>query len=205
MQFIQNLIDAYLAFLAGHVWIAPLSTLLFPVVEALIPSLPLTAIVAANLGVLSAAYGPLWGTVLTIVLSTVGSLAAMFAIFLVIRKVWGERFAAKVEASLFGRRFVNIAASGNTGMILALMSNPFLPSSIMNYVLAFTKIRIPRYLFLTAVSRIVVIVFLVFLGSLFNVQEHPMNVLWLMLAYALFFFLGWIVKRLRGLRARSAS
>lgn len=201
MQFIQNLIDAYLAFLAGHAWIAPLATLLFPVVEAIVPSLPLTAIVAANLGVLSAAYGPLWGTVLTILLSAFGSFAAMFAIFLLIRRLWGERFAAKVEASPFGRKFVNIAAGGNTGMILALMSNPFLPSSIMNYVLAFTKVRIPRYLFLTGVSRIVIVVFIVFLGSLFNIQEHPLNFLWLMLAYALFFFLGWIVKRLRERRA----
>ncbi|MFA5005993.1 MAG: hypothetical protein WC509_00780 [Candidatus Izemoplasmatales bacterium] len=197
MQFIQNLIDAYLAFLADHAWIAPLATLLFPVVEALIPSLPLTAIVAANLGVLSAAYGPAGGTVLTIVLSAVGSFAAMFGIFLVIRSVWGERFAVKVEASPFGRRFVNIAAGGNTAMILALMSNPFLPSSIMNYVLAFTKVKVGRYLFLTGVSRIVIIVFIVFLGSLFNIQEHPLNVLWLMLAYALLFFLGWIVKRVR--------
>ncbi len=200
MAFLNEFIEAYQLFLSENAWVAPLAAFLLPIVEAILPSLPLTAIVSANLLVLTAAYGAVWGTVLTIVLSILGSFSGMFAIFLFLRRAIGPKVAAKIEQSEFGRKFRGIAADGNTGMILALMANPFLPSSLMNYVLSFTKIRVSRYVFLTGVSRVAIILLLVFLGSLFNLQEHPLNVLWMLLAYAVLFVFGWIFKRIRAKR-----
>jgi uncharacterized membrane protein YdjX (TVP38/TMEM64 family) len=66
----------------------------------------------------------------------------------------------------------------------------------MNYVLAFTSIPVKRYVLLTGISRIAIILILVFLGSLFNVQEHPLNVLWILIAYTLLFCLGYLFKKL---------
>jgi uncharacterized membrane protein YdjX (TVP38/TMEM64 family) len=195
MDFINQLIDSYQSYLAANAWMVPLAAFLLPVIEALIPSLPLTSLVIVNLGAMSAAFGATTGTILTVILSVLGSFSGMFAIFLLIRLAFGRRFAAKIEASPFGQRFVNIAAGGNTGIILSLMCNPLLPGSIMNYVLAFTKIRVPRYIFLTGVSRVAIVVFIVFLGSVFNIQEHPLNALWLFLGYGLFFGLGWLYKK----------
>ncbi|HQN75075.1 MAG TPA: hypothetical protein PK160_03450, partial [Bacillota bacterium] len=45
---------------------------------------------------------------------------------------------------------------------------------------------------LTISSRLIIIMFLVFLGSMFDIQTHPLNVLWMMLVY--FALLGgWIL------------
>lgn len=200
MAFLNEFIEAYRLFLAENAWVAPIAAFLLPIVEAILPSLPLTALVSANLLVLTAAYGATWGTVLTIVLSILGSFLGMFGIFLFLRRAIGPKVAAKIEKSEFGRKFRDIAATGNTGMILALMANPFLPSSLMNYVLSFTKIRVSRYVFLTGASRVAIILLIVFLGSLFNLQEHPLNLLWLLLAYTVLFVIGWIYKRLRAKR-----
>jgi uncharacterized membrane protein YdjX (TVP38/TMEM64 family) len=200
MAFLNEFIEAYRLFLAENAWVAPIAAFFLPIVEAIVPSLPLTALVSANLLVLTAAYGAAWGTVLTIVLSILGSFFGMFGIFLFLRRAIGPKVAAKIEKSEFGRKFRDIAATGNTGMILALMANPFLPSSLMNYVLSFTKIRVSRYVFLTGASRVAIILLIVFLGSLFNLQEHPLNLLWLLLAYTVLFVIGWIYKRLRAKR-----
>jgi len=201
MAFLNEFIEAYRLFLVENAWVAPIAAFFLPIVEAIVPSLPLTALVSANLLVLTAAYGAAWGTILTIVLSILGSFFGMFGIFLFLRRAIGPKVAVKIEKSEFGRKFRDIAATGNTGMILALMSNPFLPSSIMNYVLSFTKISVRRYVFLTGFSRIVIILLIVFLGSLFNIQEHPLNLLWLFLAYILLFVVGWILKKIRAKRA----
>jgi len=201
MAFLNEFIEAYRLFLVENAWVAPIAAFFLPIVEAIVPSLPLTALVSANLLVLTAAYGAAWGTILTIVLSILGSFFGMFGIFLFLRRAIGPKVAVNIEKSEFGRKFRDIAATGNTGMILALMSNPFLPSSIMNYVLSFTKISVRRYVFLTGFSRIVIILLIVFLGSLFNIQEHPLNLLWLFLAYILLFVVGWILKKIRAKRA----
>lgn len=195
MDYLYHLVDLYHAFLDANAWIVPLAAFLLPIVEALVPTLPLTALVTVNLTAMSAAYGPAAGTILTIVLSVLGSFSGMFGIFLVIRKTFGERYLAKIEQSPFGRKFANVAAAGNTGLLLTLLCNPILPSSLMNYALSFTNIRIPRYVLLTGVSRIVIIVLIVFLGSVFNVQEHPLNVLWILLGYGILFLFGLLYKK----------
>jgi uncharacterized membrane protein YdjX (TVP38/TMEM64 family) len=195
VQFINELLELYNAFLSTHAWIAPVAAFVLPIVEAIVPALPLTAIVSVNLAAMSATYGAVLGTALTIALSASGSFLAMAGIFLLIRKTLAKRFLAKIEANKFGAKFVNVAASGNAPLIMSLLCNPLLPSSIMNYALAFTKISVPRYLLLTGISRIIVILMLVFLGSLFNVQEHPLNVLWLLLVYAVFLLIGVLYRR----------
>ncbi len=200
MNFINELTQWYHVFLDANAWIVPLAAFLLPIVESLLPILPLTAIVSVNLVAMAAIYGSTMGTVLTIILSTLGSFFGMFMIFLIIRKTLTVRFSQKVEASEFGRKFVNVASSGNTGMIMSLLCNPLLPSSIMNYTLAFTKIPIPRYVAMAGISRIVVILILVFLGSVFNIQEHPLNVLWLLLVYAGLFLIGVLYKKIFGTR-----
>ncbi|MDP3130953.1 MAG: VTT domain-containing protein, partial [Bacillota bacterium] len=170
MAFLNEYIESYRVFLAENAWIAPIAAFVLPIIEAILPSLPLTALVSANLVVLTAAYGAVWGTAMTIVLSILGSFLGMFGIFLLLRRTVGPKVAKKIEASNFGRKFRETAATGNTVPILALMANPLLPSSIMNYVLSFTKISVKRYVFLTGISRVLIILMIVFLGSLFNLQ-----------------------------------
>lgn len=175
-----------------NIWLAPLFGVVLPFAEAILPSFPLTVIVAFNLSVFSVAYGTLNGTILTILLSTLGSFLGMFLIFIIIRLTVADYFAKKVKENKFGRIFLNVVEGKNIVVVLMLMSNPFLPSSILNYALSLTKVKVSKYIMLTISSRLIIILFLVFIGSIFDIQTHPLNVLWMMLVY--FALLGgWIL------------
>jgi len=193
----KNLILDFEIFVQTHLWFAPVSAFLLPFLEALFPWLPLTAIVSFNLTVMSGVYGTGAGTAYTILLSILGSFTGMFLIFLLIRATLAKYFIKKVETHEFGQKFLGIVQGNNIWMVLVLLSNPFLPSSIMNYGLSLTKIKTGKYIGLTLTSRVIIIVILTFLGSLFNIQEHPWNVVWMMLAYFVLFLVWGFVKRLK--------
>ncbi len=192
MGWIEHLLTNMETFILNNIWVAPFFAFLLPVLEAILPSLPLTAIVGFNLSVMSIAYGSSQGTILTILLSTLGSFSGMFLMFWIVRITLSKYFSKKVEDHKYGKMFLNIVHGENIWPILIIMSNPFLPSSIMNYTLSLTKIKTKRYIFLTLTSRLVIILFMVFLGSIFDIQAHPLNLLWVMLVY--FALLGiWII------------
>jgi len=195
MGWIYELLENIRIFIENHIWIAPLFSILLPFVEAIVPSLPLTAIIALNISVLSTAYGATLGTFLAVVLSAIGSSLGMILIFFVIRKTLSKKFAKKVEESNHGKWFINIVETGNTGLMLTILSNPLLPSSILNYAISLTNIKVRKYIFLTVISRIIIVLFLVFLGSIFDIQSKPLNILWVMLTYSIIILIyGLIIK-----------
>jgi len=194
MNYFYDLLAKFQDFVLNNLWFAPLSAVLLPFLEALLPSLPLTILISFNLTIMASAYGALPGTLLTIVLSTLGSLLGMILIFFLIRYTLGSYFAKKVETHPYGKKFLNIVEGPNTFLVLMLLSNPFLPSSILNYALSLTKIKISKYLWLTTISRLIIIVFLVFLGSVFDIQSHPFNALWVLITYFALFGL-WVLWR----------
>lgn len=192
MDFFYDWLELLRVIIQENIWLAPFFGVILPFIEALFPSIPLTVLIAFNLGVLSSAYGGLEGTILTILLSTFGSFMGMFLIFLLIRVTFANYFARKVNDNKYGRMFLNIVEGKKVWLVLIILSNPFMPSAILNYALSLTKIKLPKYIFLTLTSRLIIVLFLVFLGSVFDIQSHPLNVLWMMLAY--FALLGvWII------------
>ncbi len=184
MEWIYILLDKIEIFIGENLWFALLFSIVLPFVEAIIPSLPLTAIVGLNITVLSIALGAVPGTITAIILSVLGSFAGMFLIFYIIRTTISKRFVQKVEENKHGKWFINIVETGNTGLMLTILSNPLLPSSILNYAISLTNIKVNKYVFLTLTSRIIIILFLVFLGSIFDIQNKPINLLWVMLTYS---------------------
>ena len=197
MNWIYELLETISIFINENLWIAPFFGLLLPFVEAIIPSLPLTAIVALNLSALTAAFGWSVGTLLGIILSTLGSFLGMLMIFVIIRKTLSKKFTKKVEQNQYGKWFIDIVESGNTGLMLMILSNPLLPSSILNYAISLTNIKVKKYIFLTLTSRIIVILFLVFLSSIFDIQSHPLNILWVMLTYSVIIVIYGYILRIR--------
>lgn len=183
MEFFRNVLIDIEVLIREHYWLAPLFGILLPFIEAIIPSLPLAIIISFNLSVLGAAFGVIEGTVLTILLSTLGSFLGMFLIYFLIRVTLSDFFIKKVKKYKYGQAFLNAIEGKSTGFILVLLSNPFLPSSILNYALSLGKVKVKKYIFLTSISRLIIMIFMVFLGSLFSLQENPFNVLWMMLAY----------------------
>ncbi|MCK4552229.1 MAG: VTT domain-containing protein [Tenericutes bacterium] len=197
MNWIYELLEKIENFIHTNLWIAPLFSVILPFVEAIIPSLPLTAIIALNISVLSAAFGAIPGTILAITLSTIGSFLGMLFMFFLIRKTLSKKFLRKVENSNHGKWFTNVVERGNTGLMLAILSNPLLPSSILNYAISLTNIRVKKYIFLTFASRIIIIIFLVFLGSIFDIQSKPLNIVWVMLTYSVIILLYGLIIKIR--------
>ncbi|MDT8337509.1 MAG: VTT domain-containing protein [Candidatus Izemoplasmatales bacterium] len=192
MNFFYDLLETIRQLIQNNIWLAPLFGVALPFIEAILPSIPLTVIVAFNLSIFSTAFGTLEGTLLAISLSVLGSFFGMFLIFLIIRVTVADYFLKKVKENKYGKIFLNVVEGKNIWIVLMLLSNPFLPSSILNYALSLTKVKISKYIFLTLTSRLIIILFLVFLGSVFDLQNHPLNVLWMMLVY--FAMLGlWIL------------
>ncbi|MDD3957407.1 MAG: VTT domain-containing protein [Candidatus Izemoplasmatales bacterium] len=187
LEFIYDVLEKFEQFILDHSWFAPLSTVLLPFIEALIPSLPLTILIGFNLNMMATIYGATQGTFLTVLLSTLGSFLGMLLIFIIIRVTLAPFFAKRVSENRYGKMFLNAVEGPNVFLILVIMSNPFLPSSILNYALSLTRTSVRRYLFLTITSRLIIIIFLVFLGSIFDIQNHPMNILWLALFYMALF------------------
>ena len=186
-----------------NIWVAPLVGVLLPFIEALFPTLPLAIIISFNLSVMGSAFGVIEGTIMTIILSTLGSFIGMFLIFIIIRLTFADYFIKKVKRYKYGNTFLNAVEGKSKWFVLALLSNPFLPSSILNYGLALTKVSVKKYLVLTIISRLTIVLFMVFLGTVFNLQENPLNVLYMMIVY--FVILGvWLVY-LRSLRNKKGS
>lgn len=190
MNFLYDLLDKFQAFVLANIWFAPLSAVLLPFIEAILPSLPLTVLIAFNINIMASAFGVWQGTALTILLSTLGSFLGMLLIFILIRVTLAPFFAKKVEENKYGKMFLNIVDGPKVVPVLLVLSNPFLPSSVLNYALSLTKTKFGKYVFLTMTSRLIIILFLVFLGSIFDIQNHPLNLLWLLLAYTII-FLAW--------------
>lgn len=192
MNFFYEWLAAIRQLIQENLWLAPLFGVFLPFLEAILPTIPLTVIVAFNLGVFSTAFGVVNGTLLAIGLSVLGSFLGMFMIFLIIRATVADYFVKKVKENKYGKVFLNVVEGKNVWLVLMLLSNPFLPSSVLNYALSLTKIKVSKYILLTVTSRLIIVLFLVFLGSVFDIQSHPLNILWMMLAY--FVLLGaWII------------
>jgi uncharacterized membrane protein YdjX (TVP38/TMEM64 family) len=181
---------------AAHGWLAPFLAFGLPFLEAVLPSLPLTLIVGFLLGILSAAYGSLAGTAATILIASFGSAFGMILIFALIRKTITPSLSKTLPKHPVAERFLKAVDDKQSWMVFAFLANPFLPSSILNYLLALSPMSVKKYAILTASSRIVVIASLVFLGSLFQIQEHPWKLLWMVLFYAFLFLIhGHLTKR----------
>ncbi len=201
MNILYDILARLEEFVTNNIWFAPLLSVLLPFIEAILPSLPLTVLIAFNLNIMSSAYGAVQGTVLTIFLSTLGSFLGMLVIFTIIRLTFAPVFFKKVEANKYGKMFLNVVDGPKVIPVLLIMSNPFLPSSILNYALSLTKTKVSRYLFLTIASRLIIIIFLVFLGSIFDIQNHPLNMLWLLLFYFVLFGFWYLWYQFRKNRA----
>lgn len=196
MAWFDNAFQSMARWVAEYGWLAPFLALGLPFLEACVPSLPLTLIVGFLLGTMSTAFGTLFGTILTVLLASVGSAAGMILIFLAIRKTITPSVAKTLPNHPAIDAFLKAVDDKQSWMVFVFLANPFLPSSILNYLLALSPMSGRKYLILTISSRVVVIAALVFLGSVFHIQEHPLNLLWMTLFYGVAFLIhSWIAKR----------
>lgn len=159
---IQQFLDRYSA-------LGPLPGILLPLLEALLPFLPLVVFVVAN----ATAYG-LW---LGFFLSWIGACAGALIVFLLARRFgsrWGDRIRKRMPN--LDRFFVWIERKGFTP-IFVLSCFPFAPSALVNIASGMSKIPLHTFLIAIVLGKAVMIFTLSFLGhDLRALVEHPWRI-----------------------------
>ncbi|MDR3257972.1 MAG: VTT domain-containing protein [Mycoplasmataceae bacterium] len=149
--------------------------------EALFPSLPLIAIAGINVmnfGIL--------GYFLTYIGSTLGTII----VFLVIRHLLSNWFLnSKIyQKNKIINKFINWIEKAEIAKIFILFCLPFLPTFLLNYACALSKMKVKRFIYLILCSRAVAIIMFSYMGSsLLDIINHPfkglISVIFLIIIY----------------------
>lgn len=146
--------------------LGPLAPILFTMVEAFVPVLPLIAIVTLNV----AAYG----AVLGFVYSWLGSVFGSVLFFLICRKLFKGfilRIAGKHPTVMKARDWVNKV---NKKALFLVITMPFTPSCFVNFAMGVSDFDSRTYIKIMASAKMVMLVLLsVFGQSVVQAFENP--------------------------------
>jgi uncharacterized membrane protein YdjX (TVP38/TMEM64 family) len=189
MTWVDRWFEWMFRIVSDHEWLVLVLALALPFVEAALPYLSLTLIVGFLFWAMSGLFEITVAFLATIVLASIGSALGMILIFGLIRKTLTPALSKTLPKHPVVGRFLKAVDAKQAWIVFTFLANPFLPSSILNYLLALSPMNARKYLILTVSSRIVVVTLLVLLGSVFRISEHPWNLLWMTLFYGVVFLI----------------
>lgn len=163
--------------------LGPLPGILLPLVESLLPFLPLIAIVIAN----AEAYGFWEG----FVYSWIGSVCGSAIVFLFVRKV-GTRFRKWIERKLkTSGRFIEWVERKGFTVIFTLSCLPFTPSSLLNVVSGLSTLPTHTYLTAIALGKGVMVFLITYVGyDLSLLFRNPLKLVLTLVIFTAMWFLG---------------
>lgn len=180
--FVKGLtLDDIQGFLDRYSDLGPLPGILLPLLESLLPFLPLVVFVVAN----ASAYG-MW---LGFLLSWVGACSGAMLVFLLARR-FGSRFGERIRGRMpkTDRFFSWIERKGFTPIFI-LSCFPFSPSALVNIASGMSKIPLHTFFIAIALGKAVMIFTLSFLGhDLRALVDHP----WRLAAAGLILIVLWL-------------
>ncbi|MBO1625936.1 TVP38/TMEM64 family protein [Bacillus arachidis] len=146
----NQLVESYRAF-------GPLLGIGLPMVEALIPALPLIVFVMAN----AVAFGLWFG----FLYSWIGSVLGALIVFSVIRRFGRSRFFSFVNKHPKVRKAMGWIERKGFAPIFILFCFPFTPSALINVVAGLSRISIRQFVLALALGKLVMIFILSYIGS----------------------------------------
>lgn len=174
------LIDKLLVFYEG---LGPLPGILLPLIEALLPFLPLMAIVVTN----AAAYGLLRG----FFYSWIGAVLGAMVVFLVIRRFRHIKLLAWIHSHRQVRRVTGWVERRGFGPLFILLCFPFSPSSVINLVAALSGVSFFQFGLAILLGKAVMIFSIAYVGSsLTSFAENPVRTILVGIGITLFWLLG---------------
>lgn len=93
----EKILEFFKEFTNENVILIIAMAIILPFIEALVPMLPLIAIISFSIASLGSIYGSVMGSVLGILLSILGSSIGMFSVFILIRDLIGNWFREKTK------------------------------------------------------------------------------------------------------------
>lgn len=192
----EKFIEFFKNFANDNVWLIIIVTIILPFIEAVIPMLPLIAIVSFSIASLGSVYGSFIGAILGILFSIIGSAIGMFTVFILIRDLIGNWFRRKTKDMVRINKAINWMENRSNTFMIMFLSNPYVPTSIFNYAMALTGYSVKKYLIIVLVSRTICILLLGILGVVFNVGEDLKAIIWVFLTYIIVYVIIWGVKKM---------
>ena len=134
----------------------PLAGILFPVLEAFFPILPLVGFVIINVTAFGFFFGYLY--------SWIGNCLGSFLLFLLLRKVGGRKLEIKIQNSKY-RHTLEKVKKKKLNVLFLLYCFPFSPSFLLSGTAALTNMRTEEFLTILLPSKFVMLLSLAFIGQ----------------------------------------
>lgn len=165
--------------------IGPVAGILFPVIEAFFPILPLIAFVIINV----ASFGFFFGYLFSWIGNCIGSIL----LFLFIRKVGGKKFEAKIKQSKY-KNILEKIKNRNMTVMFFLYCFPFTPSFLISGTAALANMNTKRFIMVLLPSKFVMMLSLAFIGE--NISSFFENPAKSVLYIILILFVNFISKKI---------
>ncbi|GGE50128.1 TVP38/TMEM64 family protein [Pullulanibacillus camelliae] len=183
LENVENLLQSYqgLGFFLG---------ILLPLLEAILPPLPLVAFVLAN----AAAYGFFIG----FLLSWTGTVLGSFIVFMFIRWLAHRRLRAFLEKSKKIQSMLDWVDRRRFGPVFFVSSIPFTPSSLINVVAGLSEINPYSFFLAIMLGKAVMIGVVTFIGADWrDMLAHPLQLVPVAMGMVVFWLIGkWLEKRM---------
>lgn len=187
--------DFIMQLLNQYEQLGPLPGILLPMLEAILPFLPLFIFVFGN----SIAYGLLKGFLYSWIGATLGALF----VFWVVRRLGQQKFFQFVRRHKQVQRVMAWFDRHGFGPLFLLMCFPFSPSAIINVVGALSKVSFQQFALAVVLGKAVMIFTIAYVGhSITEFAQHPMKTIVVGICIAVFWLVGkfiekWLQKKSR--------
>ncbi|WP_456275941.1 TVP38/TMEM64 family protein [Bacillus sp. AK128] len=162
--------------------LGPLPGIFLPMLEAILPFLPLVVFVVGN----AAAFG-LW---LGFLYSWLGTSLGAIIVFLVIRRLGQKRIFRFLSRNRQVKKLMDWVERHGFGPLFLLLCFPFSPSAIINVVAALSRVSIAQFILAVLTGKMVMVFIISFIGyDLKSLIEQPIRTA----IVALVIFILWLI------------
>ncbi|TLS37887.1 TVP38/TMEM64 family protein [Pseudalkalibacillus caeni] len=155
--------------------LGPLPGIFLPMLEALLPILPLFLFVAGN----AAAYG-FW---LGFLFSWIGATLGALLVFLVVRRLAQQRLMKFIARHEKIQKSLNWVERHGFGMVFLLLCFPFTPSAFINVVAGLSRMSVKSFILAVVLGKMVMIAIVSFIGHDFlSLIQKPIELVLIGLA-----------------------
>ncbi|KGP90777.1 hypothetical protein N780_03670 [Pontibacillus chungwhensis BH030062] len=180
-DFIMQLLQEYEA-------LGPLPGILLPLLEAILPFLPLFIFVVGN----SIAYGLFKG----FLFSWLGAVLGAVFVFWVIRRLGEKKFFQFIRRNQQVQRVTSWFERHGFGPLFLLMCFPFSPSAIINVVGALSKVSFQQFVLAVVMGKAVMIFTISYVGhSITEFAQKPFKTVVVAICIAIFWVIGKVIER----------
>lgn len=183
-DYIYEMLDKYES-------LGPLPGILLPLIESLLPFLPLVVFVFAN----AAAYGLFLGFLYSWIGASVGSIL----VFLIVRNLGNKRLFKVLRKNKQVKKVTTWLERHGFGPLFLLICFPFSPSAVINVVAGLSKVSTQQFILAVILGKSVMIFSIAYIGSsVFEFAKNPVKTIIVGIGIVLFWLTGkYMEKRLQ--------